>query len=515
MSRTYLRRLDPHGARFGAVEVSTANATLVALRTADAGRFLAEPPWSPGAPSRVTLSVNLDGGVTLPAGSIAHTVGFSAVRWVTTEAVTNGGGSPATVSVPAVAEHVGPTPGPVGTITEKVSAVAGWNSVTNAAAATPGVWPAPRPEGNPGQGARWEELTGRYSAAVTFTLGAGGLVPAGTILRPSAPPAGDTERAKYRTTTAAVGDPSVTSDVVVTAECLDRQWRAHAGSLSLEAGSAFAAAAWGVLAVTNAAAVVSSGEVRSGYLPKTGGPHEFATMPALAARELWTHMDRASAGAAAVATRVVPAGDGPTSEAPSWGFTVRAYTEPPVPVWTVGGTWTEPVPQTSAGRAPRASATWAVPFVVREAGNCPIGALVYIDPANIDGELQGAGRGWVPAMVTGYGGEVSVNGVELATTLRAARILVGALPPRAAALVRSGEAAGRLSARLLIAGGGAAALAFDGDDPRDVVPAYTVPGFPTIADLDTPADVPRWTSTLAAVLVELSPDTAPGVFRAV
>lgn len=514
MSRTYLRRLDPHGARFGAVEVSTANATLVALRTADAGRFLAEPPWFPGAPSRVTLSVNLDAGATLPAGSIAHTTGFSAVRWVTTEAVTNGGGSAATVTVPAVAEHVGPTPGPAGTITAKVSAVTGWNTVTNAADATPGAWPAPRPVATQGQGARWEERTGRFTASVTFTLGAGGLVPAGTILRPSAPPSGAVERPKYRTNAAAVGDPSVTSDVTVTAECLDHQWLAPAGSLSLDAPSALSAGTWGVLAVTNDTAV-SSGRVVSGYLPKRGGPHQFATMPALAAQELWTHMDRADAGRAAVATRVVPAGDGPTSETPSWGFTVRAYADAPVPMWTVGGTWSEPVPQTSTGRAPRAPATWAVPFVVREAGNCPIGALVYLDPADIDGELQGAGRGWVPAVVTGYGGEVSVNGMELATTLRAARILVAALPPRAAALVRSGEAAGRLTARLLVAGGGAAALAFDGDDPRDVVPAYTVPGFPTIADLDTPADVPRWTSTAAVVLVELSPVAAPGVFRAV
>jgi hypothetical protein len=219
----------------------------------------------------------------------------------------------------------------------------------------------------------------------------------------------------------------------------------------------------------------------------------------------------------ATLSRVRPVPGAPSSEAVAWTFDVRAYrTASPASGWIVGEGWSEAAEYIAApdGRQ-RFPLQWRHSLTVREAGNCPIGALVYLDPANIDGELQGAGRGWVPAVVTGYGGEVSVNGMELATTLRAARILVAALPPRAAALVRSGEAAGRLTARLLVAGGGAAALAFDGDDPRDVVPAYTVPGFPTIADLDTPADVPRWTSTAAVVLVELSPVAAPGVFRAV
>lgn len=86
----------------------------------------------------VTLSVSLNAGVTLPAGSRAHVAGEPTNAWVTTASVTNSGGSPATVSVAAEALDAGRALANTGTITSIATPVTGWTAVTNAADATPG-----------------------------------------------------------------------------------------------------------------------------------------------------------------------------------------------------------------------------------------------------------------------------------------------------------------------------------------------------------------------------------------
>lgn len=86
----------------------------------------------------VPLSVTLNAGVTLPAGSVASVSGEPSNRWVTTEAVTNSSGSPATVSVAAEAETAGRLVANAGTITVIATPVTGWTAVTNATDAVPG-----------------------------------------------------------------------------------------------------------------------------------------------------------------------------------------------------------------------------------------------------------------------------------------------------------------------------------------------------------------------------------------
>lgn len=87
----------------------------------------------------VTLSATLNAGITLPAGSRAHVVGEPTNAWVTTESVTNSGGSPAAISVEAEALDTGRTPANTGTITVIATPVSGWTGVTNAADAVPGL----------------------------------------------------------------------------------------------------------------------------------------------------------------------------------------------------------------------------------------------------------------------------------------------------------------------------------------------------------------------------------------
>lgn len=82
------------------------------------------------------LTVNLDAGTTLPVGRIVRVPGGP--RFVTTEEVTNSGGSPANISVDAEAENLGAVVANTGTVTEIVTPVSGWNSVTNAADALTG-----------------------------------------------------------------------------------------------------------------------------------------------------------------------------------------------------------------------------------------------------------------------------------------------------------------------------------------------------------------------------------------
>lgn len=86
----------------------------------------------------VTLTVGLNAGVTLPAGSRAHVDGEPSNAWVTTESVTNSTGSPTTLTVEAEALDAGRTRANATTITVIATPVSGWTSVTNAADATPG-----------------------------------------------------------------------------------------------------------------------------------------------------------------------------------------------------------------------------------------------------------------------------------------------------------------------------------------------------------------------------------------
>lgn len=75
--------------------------------------------------------VNLDAGATLPIGSVAHVDGKPDVRFDTTEAVTNSGGSPANFNVALESETLGPVVANAGTLTVIATPVVGWNSITN------------------------------------------------------------------------------------------------------------------------------------------------------------------------------------------------------------------------------------------------------------------------------------------------------------------------------------------------------------------------------------------------
>lgn len=86
----------------------------------------------------VTLTVNLDGGTTLPAGSIA-TVGTDADNaWVTDINVVAPAGPPANYTVAATCQLPGAIQALAGTIDTIATPVAGWNTVTNVSDATPG-----------------------------------------------------------------------------------------------------------------------------------------------------------------------------------------------------------------------------------------------------------------------------------------------------------------------------------------------------------------------------------------
>ena len=92
----------------------------------------------PATKGTVTLSVTLNAGVTLPAGSVASVAGEPSNRWVTTASATNSGGSPATVTAAAKAETAGRYVANASTITTIATPVTGWTAVTNAADADPG-----------------------------------------------------------------------------------------------------------------------------------------------------------------------------------------------------------------------------------------------------------------------------------------------------------------------------------------------------------------------------------------
>lgn len=88
--------------------------------------------------SRVTATVNLNAGVTLPAGSQASVDGDPEAIFETVADATNSGGSPDDVEVVMQATEPGEVRANAGTLTEIVTPFSGWNSVTNVLDATVG-----------------------------------------------------------------------------------------------------------------------------------------------------------------------------------------------------------------------------------------------------------------------------------------------------------------------------------------------------------------------------------------
>jgi hypothetical protein len=96
--------------------------------------------------SSVRLTVNLNAGITLPAGSLVARTGDPNAIFATREAVTNPSGSAADVDVDAEALDAGPIAAPADTLTVIVTPVTGWNSVTNAGDASEGLPEATDPQ---------------------------------------------------------------------------------------------------------------------------------------------------------------------------------------------------------------------------------------------------------------------------------------------------------------------------------------------------------------------------------
>lgn len=85
--------------------------------------------------SRATVTITGTPGTDIPAGKAVQCT-VNDTRWETLEPVTIGGGG--TVTVLVECDDLGPTPAPAGTLTQIVTPVNGWTSVTNAADATLG-----------------------------------------------------------------------------------------------------------------------------------------------------------------------------------------------------------------------------------------------------------------------------------------------------------------------------------------------------------------------------------------
>jgi uncharacterized phage protein gp47/JayE len=82
--------------------------------------------------SRVTATLHLNAGITVPAGSRVRVVTDETAVFETLEDVTNAGGSPAYVDAVMQAVDAGPVRANAGTLTVIVTPVSGWNSATNA-----------------------------------------------------------------------------------------------------------------------------------------------------------------------------------------------------------------------------------------------------------------------------------------------------------------------------------------------------------------------------------------------
>lgn len=83
-------------------------------------------------------TVNLNAGVTLPAGKVVAVLGVPDAQFQTVAAVTNSGGAATDIPVILEAVKAGPVPAPAVTLTQIVTPFPGWNSVTNSADAIKG-----------------------------------------------------------------------------------------------------------------------------------------------------------------------------------------------------------------------------------------------------------------------------------------------------------------------------------------------------------------------------------------
>jgi uncharacterized phage protein gp47/JayE len=83
-------------------------------------------------------SVQLDAGVTLPQGSVAHVAGDPTSRFTSDVAVNNPAGVPAWVPCAFTSEDTGPIQALSGTLTVIAEPQTGWTGVTNSADATEG-----------------------------------------------------------------------------------------------------------------------------------------------------------------------------------------------------------------------------------------------------------------------------------------------------------------------------------------------------------------------------------------
>lgn len=90
---------------------------------------------SPGTPSTVTLQLSGEVGAVIIAGKLAESV-VDGTQWATDDDAVIGGGG--TVTVQATCTTLGAIQANVGTITQIVNTVGGWQSVTNTTTATSG-----------------------------------------------------------------------------------------------------------------------------------------------------------------------------------------------------------------------------------------------------------------------------------------------------------------------------------------------------------------------------------------
>jgi len=88
---------------------------------------------------RVRLALTVAAGATVPAGSVADVLTDPTSRWVTLTDAVNATASQATVTVEAEQETASTLPAAATTISHIATPVAGWVSVTNLAAASPGI----------------------------------------------------------------------------------------------------------------------------------------------------------------------------------------------------------------------------------------------------------------------------------------------------------------------------------------------------------------------------------------
>lgn len=94
----------------------------------------------PATFSTVVATINVDDGVTIPAGSAANVAGKPTMRYEFTEDFTNSTGSTGNFQVTLTASTVGSSIfANTGTLTTISTPVSGWNSVTNAADSNPGL----------------------------------------------------------------------------------------------------------------------------------------------------------------------------------------------------------------------------------------------------------------------------------------------------------------------------------------------------------------------------------------